>query len=603
MFRQSRSSHKAENSLLEISDYGFDNVGSANLVEDTHGLGELQAKKVVSLRNLSAVFISLLCLVFGILTITPHLSIAWHLGFSGQIVVVGFLLGIMNLCTLTILPYAFLLIEARFGPSRLQNFEAILAGSVVTGHASPHWRMAAIFLIGLPLGLSVAYKRFLGGRSSADLSGRNDMGAEYGIGFPRVGTWEPGNDAIYLGVTSMAPFRSMSELGQATYPDESQFPIAYGYNILLLNDDSAAILDTPTPSYLSRIRSRISGNETWHIEASVDAYIATYNISSDRFTQDDSFWWDAASQYGLSSVYTYQMENDVSYMFLGTMVCSKNHQMYYGIYPSSTISYYSALVSYPTPSEYSDPVYDEFRGRAQLYDIRRGRCLGTWDINTTSILLTGGSCDDPEHSSADSSILDRSIMWPYYVDALPPLVTTYEKFVHPPISRWLNATNVVSIANMYWARAVFMINRTADANTTFARPYILTGETVISVRGSLRADVLLYLVLAVQPIITCFGFLITIWLYKVPIGPGFGTTAILAGLDVSTARLVKGAALSGKLETPLRLEIMSITDVPKLDETNPDGLPPSDTGTIRYRLTQGDLSSIKPELRSRKLYG
>lgn len=121
--------------------------------------------------------------------------------------------------------------------------------------------MAAIFLIALPLSLSVAYKRFFGGRSSADLSRKVGLRAEYRIGFPRVGTWEPGNDAIYLGVTYMAPFRSTGELGQAVIRTKAKFPIAYGHNILLLNDDSAAVLDTPTTSYLALIRSRLSGNE------------------------------------------------------------------------------------------------------------------------------------------------------------------------------------------------------------------------------------------------------------------------------------------------------------------------------------------------------
>lgn len=121
-----------------MTGYGYDDIGSAELVDETHNLGELQPKKVVSLPNLSAVVISLLCLVLSITTITPHLSIAWHLGYSGQIVVFGFLLGTMNLCALTILPYASLLIEAHFGLSRLQNFEAILASSAVLRHTSLH---------------------------------------------------------------------------------------------------------------------------------------------------------------------------------------------------------------------------------------------------------------------------------------------------------------------------------------------------------------------------------------------------------------------------------------------------------------------------------
>ena len=114
-----------------------------------------------------ATTLSWLCLVVAYITIAPRLPLAWYLGFNGQIVVIGLLLSIMNFCSSTVLSYTFLLLEARFGPSSLQNYEALLTSRITSPGTRLIWRSALGLLILLPLGLSVAYKRFLGGTSSA----------------------------------------------------------------------------------------------------------------------------------------------------------------------------------------------------------------------------------------------------------------------------------------------------------------------------------------------------------------------------------------------------------------------------------------------------
>lgn len=78
-------------------------------------LGERATKPMLPQIHLVAVLVSLSCLVMGICTVVPSLSLAWHLEFSGQIIVIGFLLSIMNLYMQTILSTTFLLLETRFG--------------------------------------------------------------------------------------------------------------------------------------------------------------------------------------------------------------------------------------------------------------------------------------------------------------------------------------------------------------------------------------------------------------------------------------------------------------------------------------------------------
>ena len=80
-------------------------------------LENLVRRKPFARIGVLAVIISLACLALGCITISPNLGLAWHLQYTGQIVVIGFLLGIMNICMQKTLPYGFLLLEARFGRS------------------------------------------------------------------------------------------------------------------------------------------------------------------------------------------------------------------------------------------------------------------------------------------------------------------------------------------------------------------------------------------------------------------------------------------------------------------------------------------------------
>lgn len=115
---------------------------------------------------LLAALASVLCFGLSVMVITPDLKLAWPLEYNGQIIVVGILLGVMNLCTGTVVPHALLLLEARFGKSTLQNYEGLLTNRILTPRVSTTWRVILFVFIALPIGLGVAYKQFSGGKSS-----------------------------------------------------------------------------------------------------------------------------------------------------------------------------------------------------------------------------------------------------------------------------------------------------------------------------------------------------------------------------------------------------------------------------------------------------
>lgn len=91
--------------------------------------GVTKRKNRVDSLDTFAFTISLICCVLSILSIARD-DIAWRLTVTNQITVVGFLLSIMNLCLGRVVPFLYLLLECRFGPSKLQNYDGILLNQV-----------------------------------------------------------------------------------------------------------------------------------------------------------------------------------------------------------------------------------------------------------------------------------------------------------------------------------------------------------------------------------------------------------------------------------------------------------------------------------------
>jgi len=541
------SSSEGVKNLAAASTYPLLGCSETKVTQNdtTSPLGKPGKKRLLPRTHITAVTISLVSLLLGILSIVPNLKIAWRLQFSGQIVVIGFLLSIMNLCTQTILPYSFLLCEARFGPSRLQNFDAIITGKFLSSSINIGWRLILLLFIALPVGLSVAYKRFLGGTSSAEVM----PVVRYGIDFPRLGNWAPPNDPIYFLTSSMGAFLAASQYSPQNYPTIDEFPKAYGYNTLLLSGESAAILDTPKASYISSIQSQLSGGETLDISASVTAYMAVGDISSD-FQINDTTWNAAINSSlsglgGLSTIYLYEGEGARIGMMVGA-----NDEAYFGLYYNS--SDWGGMTFYNNPA---DADFARFRLFARKYNLCRAQCYGHWILNASSIMLVDGYCP-PDHMT-NSSILQGPNMTPFAYDALPSAQHIFTNYTGQPNPVWLFATYSVSVVTIFWARALFILGEYPTDSGYYSGAYLSTNETIISTRSTLHASGALIFVLTIQPLITLTALAVVVWLYNVPLGTGFGIISILSGFKPSESQSIAGAGLSGKLTLPLRLEVIS----------------------------------------------
>ena len=69
----------------------------------------------------------------------------------------------MNLCLNVIAPKIFLMFEARFGHSYIQNYDAILRSSIVLSHTDLLWRAVLLTMIALPNGLRLGSIKFIRG--------------------------------------------------------------------------------------------------------------------------------------------------------------------------------------------------------------------------------------------------------------------------------------------------------------------------------------------------------------------------------------------------------------------------------------------------------
>lgn len=87
-------------------------------------------------------------------------SLLWRLGLKNHLVVVRSLPSVRSLCLNTVAPTSFLLLEARFGRSILQDFYALFRSSTLVSHIKWFWRITLLIMLAMPRGLRLAYKNF-----------------------------------------------------------------------------------------------------------------------------------------------------------------------------------------------------------------------------------------------------------------------------------------------------------------------------------------------------------------------------------------------------------------------------------------------------------
>jgi hypothetical protein len=162
----------------------------------------------------------------------------------------------------------------------------------------------------------------------------------------------------------MSAFLTAAQYDPQPYPTEDKFPVAYGYNTLLLSNTSAAVLDVPINTTLLDLQKRTHSGEVWNISATVDAYLAVQDLSSD-FRTNNTTWSDYVEGSSLQTIFLY-IGNRTR---LGMLPCRNNSDFFYGIYAHA--DHFGGMISY---SHLDDKDMGRFRRTANKYSLKRTTC-------------------------------------------------------------------------------------------------------------------------------------------------------------------------------------------------------------------------------------
>jgi hypothetical protein len=334
-------------------------------------------------------------------------------------------------------------------------------------------------------------------------------------------------------------------------------PVPYGYNLLVIDDNTAAALDIPLQKYINHIQNKLTEPDKIQLNSTVNAFVAKYNASLDNFRDSDEFWEATFSTNlnGFKGLSSFSLFNPPVNDALGFMPRVPNQHKsascLVGVYPGSSTLWNDNYNSSTDPDSLS------FRKSAMMFSVTRTRCATTWDISKTSIKLRSGSCKerDAVNPKIATSVLDEGLLSPYPLDTLPMLSNTIGYVeLRDPSSPVRMPTYVTSIVMSYWARAAFMIplmNRKIP--DTIYEP--IGQEKMKWTKLTLKNEWWLYVVLSIQPGIAVVAIIARYALRKTPIGTGFGSIALLAGADNISIGLLDGAAFSGKLQAPVTLKV------------------------------------------------
>ncbi|KAK2740213.1 hypothetical protein CKAH01_18606 [Colletotrichum kahawae] len=523
--------------------------------------------------DIAVAIIALVCLALSV-SVVSNSHISWYLGASNrQLIVIGFLLSIISLCLASVTPTFFILLEARFGQSTIQNYDAILRNKPLASSLSFVWRVILVVMLSLPIGLSVAYKTFAGGESNMSIQALDYFtNATYFGLFAPPGIVSVTGISTYLNATTS--FRDATQrAADGSEPPLPTFPQPYGYNILLLNESSAASLDLLHPDYILAIQNLLAAGESWTITAPVIGTVATFNESAtnNRTAFDEDFesictdGLDKKEKWEMGMVYLYNAWS----FFLASQISKSDQSIQY-------VGFSQKRPAKDCPN---------YAPHAHLFNIYRQPCLGTWSISRGGFELLSGSCDNTILPWAKQQIIQyRTLaLKSWYMPSLIEMMTTFSgtnitNKYRSSQSHWMRPYMTVSVANMLWSRLssveLTLTNAPFDAET-FNKSSIawrakngtnITHEDagmmyavdeddqlILFNRPTLQKSFWLYLVLAIQPALLLVILGMIALFHSFPLSKGFGLISILSGIESRSLNSLGGASLSGELVRPVKL--------------------------------------------------
>lgn len=342
-------------------------------------------------------------------------------------------------------------------------------------------------------------------------------------------------------------------------------------NILLLNINTTAVLDTLQPDFVTAAQDVLAVGESLFVNAPVIGTIATMSTSKavDPTGIEPAFKSVCANlSWTQGKMDRYDDKTGSSLWLLDEKDNRSNQSMQYVAFAPL----YLGSIDCPDLLPY-----------VQLYNVYRQQCRGTWSITRAGIQLTNASCDGARMSALEQTMILKNTMKleDLYMQTLLDFLAPFSPFGSRNQSSWNGPYTATSVAAMLWSRVVALNTNDAPLGTdrgyntstmaedgwmgndtflTFEEikllyPVSLSDQTIFHIRPTLHKSRLLYFALALQPLLTVIilGFIFA--MHSVPLDNGFGSLSILSGINAHTLDVLSGESLSGELKHPLKLII------------------------------------------------
>ena len=454
---------------------------------------------------------------------------AMHFGQKSQLVVLGFLLSIMASCSARQIKKLSLVYEASSGRSTLQNFDALLRSDYFSTTASFGPRSILLFIFCLPLGLSAAYKEFVGGSTS-----RTVPSSDIRFGFTAAPGYQLIGNGQSLVVNAYLPFWTEPVLNRT-----------YGFNLYVPDNETAAVLDAPLPENLRSLQAMLGVNEFLLLTAQVRATV-TQSIDPSASERNDSKYWEAKRNlFPDFSQSVSSFHNVNQSMWIGSNVNGTN-------YSETFLSVFNTTLN------------QSFESGAERFVSTRRTCVGTWKITNADITLTQvenlQSID--ELQGTDQTIIKNVTLnindmflpllgeydWVTRVNWYQPFAATGQYFP-------AHNTRPSLVACMLWARITSSHGPERPHDALDSTSYWIDSDNIRTTKSvvTLRRSSWLMFIMVIQPVLTILAVLGKAVLHTTPIGDNFGIISLLAGATGSMSKSLRGAALSGRLTRDVQI--------------------------------------------------
>ena len=517
---------------VEVQDQEKDRIAGA---EDGGKPNCIQRVTWVDLTSIVVVLIATLAAAI-VIFVAPA---AMALGQKNQLIVLGFLLSIMSSCSARQIQKLSLIYEARSGRSTLQNFDALLRSDYFSTAASLGPRSILLFLFSLPLGLSVAYKQFLYGSTICTIPSSDAM-----FGFTAAPGYQLIGNGLSLFAMTYLPFWRL----EAVDPGPNQ---TYGFNLFIVDNQTAAVLDAPLPAVLTNLQQTLDDNEYIYLTAQVDATV-TQSIPPSASERDSAEYWEAKKNSFPSSS---QRENDFHYVGYSMWIGS-------GFSPSANGTNYTETFL----SIFNTTLNQTFESQADRLISTRRTCVGTWNITNANVTLNRvenlkpiDELQDTDQSIIESSSLNINDMFMSFLGEYDWVTrgNWYQPLPGSNLSIPPTNTRPSFVASMLWARITSAHGPERGQNGAYpSASYNIDGDKIITERvvQTVHRSPWLMFIMVIQPVLTILAVLGKAVLHTSPISENFGIISLLAGATGgSNSQSLQGAAFSGTLKRDVKI--------------------------------------------------